>query len=352
MTKLVDTLRPLGVVARAPGMPSDVPPELQGLQKYRIQANYSHDGRRPVEIESPRAMPFLLDMAEALGHPITSAAVYIVSPLTLGGSSLEYALVGRDRLRRLWVSNMSSLGATAPIGVGDALALGVAEVVGGAILAREATGLPVDWSIRVCPFDPRPMAMTLGGPEEILLQWAFEEVNAWYHGRKPSAPNGTLHSQAKRPGAQSMAERTEMMVSYALLGTRSFAGLGRLSLDEIFSPAQAVLDLEMRDQVQQLITGLDVDCDPAASVTEVAAGLADGFLSLDSTAAQYATRYWRPRLFHRGLLQEWQTAGAPDLRSRANDMVRQQLRQHEFELGEGLRREVDRIYAAAERALV
>jgi len=349
--KFLDTLAPFGVIGKTPGTPMDAPADLQPLLKYKIQALHCRLGKGPVELASPRATPFIMDMAEALGHPVTSADVYVVSPLTLGGDSLNCALAGKSRLKSLWVSNMSSLGATAPIRLGDALALGVAEVVGAAIVAREAVGLPVEWSIRVCPFDPRAMALTLGGPEELLLQWANEEVNAWYHGRPVGPPGGSLHSQAKLPDQQAAAERMAIMATHALFGTRLFVGIGRLSLDEVFSAEQAIIDLEIRDHVQRLISGLEVDCDPEACAAEVAAGVADGFLALDSTVTTYQHTYWRPRLFWRGMLAEWQRTGAPDLRRRAQEMVRHQLKQWDYHLEPDLRREVERIYAHAEKQL-
>ncbi len=349
--KLLDTLTPYGVIAKTPGTPMDVPGDLQPLLKYKIQALYCRHGRRPVELGTPRATPYLLDMAEALGHPVTVADVYVVSPLTLGGESFDCALEQRHRLQSLWVSNMSSMSATAPIRLGEALALGVAEVVGAAILAREVVGLPVDWSVRVTPFDPRAMCLTLGGPEEFPLQWASDEVNAWYHGRQPGPPWGSLHSQAKLPDQQSAVERMTNLLLSALCGTRVFTGIGRLSLDEVFSPEQAVIDLEIRDHVQRLLAGADGDCDPEACLAEVAAGLPGGFLGLDSTAELYAQTYWRPRLFWRGMVNEWQAAQAPDLRARAKDLVRRQLKLHDFEPEPEVRRAVERIYAAAEREL-
>lgn len=349
--KLLDTLVPLGVIAKCPGAPMEVAPDLQPLVKYRIQALYCRTGKGPVELMAPRATPYLMDMAEALGHPITSGDVYVVSPLTLGGESLRCALAGKDRLQRLWVSNMSSLGATAPIRPGDALALGAAEVIGAAILTREVVGLPVGWSVRVCPFEPRAMALSLGGPEELLLQWANEELNAWYHGWPLGPPHGALHSQAKLPDQQAAAERMGLMLTHALFGARVFVGIGRLSLDEVFSPEQAVIDLELRDHVQRLVAGIAVDCRPQACLEEVAAGIADGFLGLDSTVGSYPRSYWLPRLFWRGMLAEWKGAAAPDLHTRAKAMVREQVAKHDYELEPDLRRELARVWARAARDL-
>ena len=349
--KFVDTMASRAVIGKAPGCPMDAPPDLQALLQYKIGALYCRHGRGPVEIRSPRAMPYIMDLAEALGRPYLQQAVYVVSPLTLGGDSFDCALAGRDRLESIWVSNMSSAGASAPIRIADALALAVAEVVGSAIVAREVTGLPVEWSVRVCPLDFQTLALSQGSPEELLFQWAFEEVNAFYHGLEPRPQHGSLHTQAKLPGTQAAAEKMALLLPGALLGARTFTGAGRLSLDEVFSAEQLLIDCEMRDYVQRLVSGLDTDCDPEACVAEVAAGLADGFLSLESTAHTYRRVHWLPQLFERRALSGWSGAGSPDLRAQAKDLVRRQLQQHDYELEPDLRREVERIYQQAEREL-
>ncbi len=348
--KFLYTLRPYGVIAKTPGVAMDLPPALQSVHKQMVQALYC-DYPRPVEFTDAASAPYLLDMAEAMGNPVTTGDVYVVSPLSIGGESFACALQQKHRLKSLWVSNMSSLGATAPIRLGDALAVGAAEVVGAAILAREATGLPVDWSVRVTPFDPRSMSITLGGPEEHPLQWACDELNAWYHNRPVGPPWGSLHTQAKLPDQQAAAEHLTCLLTGAFFGARVFTGIGRMSLDEVFSPEQAVIDLELRDHVQRLLAHPDVGCDPEACLAEARAGAEGGFLGLDSTVERYQQVYWRPRLFWRGMLGEWQAAQSPDLRLRAKQMVREQLARYDFEPPAEVRREVERIYRRAEQDL-
>ncbi|UCC68482.1 MAG: trimethylamine methyltransferase family protein [Armatimonadota bacterium] len=349
--KFVDTAASRGVRGKAPGCPVDVAPELQPVVQYKIGAECCRDGRGPVEVRSPGVLPYVMDMAEALGHRYTQQPIYVVSPLTLGGDSFECALAGRERLESVWVSNMSSAGGTAPIHLGRALALAVAEVMAAGIVAREVVGLPVEWSIRVCPLDPRTMALSLGSPEEVLFQWAYEEVNAFYRGREPGPPWGSLHSQAKLPNAQAAAERMAAMMMNAVFGTRIFAGAGRLSLDEVFSAEQLMIDCELRDHVARLISGVDVECEASACVSEVMAGVEEGFLGLESTARAYRESYWLPALFERRSLGEWLAQNDRDLSRRAKEMARESRRQYDYELEPELRRELERIHASAEREL-
>ena len=349
--KFVDTTASRGVRGKAPGCPVDVAPELQPVVQYKIGAECCRDGRGPVEVRSPGVLPYVMDMAEALGHRYTQQPVYVVSPLTLGGDSFGCALAGRERLESVWVSNMSSAGGTAPIHLGRALALAVAEVAAAGIVAREVVGLPVEWSIRVCPLDPRTMALSLGSPEETLFQWACEEVNAFYRGREPGPPWGSLHSQAKLPDPQAAAERMAAMMTNALFGTRVFVGAGRLSLDEVFSAEQLVIDCELRDHVARLMAGVDVECEASACVSEVTEGVEEGFLGLETTARAYRDSYWLPALFERRSLGEWLAQNDRDPSRRAKEMARESRRRYEYELEPELRRELDRIYASAEREL-
>jgi len=350
-TKFVDAMSDWGVIGAAPGIAPEIPADLQQLHQYWVGARFSRHGSRPVDARSPRALPYAMDMAEALGHPYRYHAVYVVSPLSLGGASFECLRAVEGRLAGVHVSNMSSVGGTAPVHLPAALALGAAEVMGAAIVVAAVSPLPVGWSIRVCPFDPRTMAMTLGSPEDLLFQRASDELNAWYHGQEPGPPAGLLHTQAKVPDAQAAGERMCQFTFGALFGARHFGGGGTLSLDEVFSPEQLVIDCELRDYVQHFIRGPELDSDVEAWVAEASEGLEHGFLALERAAAEYRRIYWLPRLFERRAFGAWQQSGKPRLRERAKEMVRERLRQHSYQLDREAARELDRIYARAQQDL-
>ena len=347
--KLVDALADRGVaMARPPGCPADVPPPLQPIVQYWVGAICSRRGRSPVDPKSEASIPYVMAMAEALERPLRQLPVYVVSPLTLGGESLTCAIKFRDRLSAVSVSDMSSLGCTAPIHIGDAYALCAAEVVGGAMLVRELVDLPVTWSIRLCPIDLHSMAMTLGSPEDFLLQLANAEVNAYFHGRRWSPAAGSIHTAAKLPGAQACAEKASLMTAGALLGARRFSVAGTLSLDQVFSPEQLLYDVEIKDHVQRLVQGGDGDCDPERCLNDAMEGVKQqSFVGLDTTLDAHRRVYWRPALFERRFLSGWQAGGEETDRQRAHAMVRELVSRHEYEPEPDLRRELDGIVAKA-----
>jgi trimethylamine--corrinoid protein Co-methyltransferase len=350
--KLVDSLLEERVGGYAPGCPADVPAHLQPVLQYKIQAQCCRCGATPVDPKWAESLPYVMDMAEVLGQPMRSLPVYVVSPLTIGAESLKCVMAVRDRLDHLHTGNMSSVGGTAPVRIGSALALGLAEVVGSAMVLRAITGLPVSWSVAAMAFDLRAMAMSFGGPEDVLFRWACEEFGAFCHGRDPGRPQGMARTQAKLPGPQASAEKMAGLLSGALVGSRDFGGAGTLSLDEVFSPEQLIVDCELRDYVERLVAGIDGDCDPAAAFAEAASGLDGGFLRLDSTLDHYREVYWLPRLFERRSLAGWLGDGAVDMRDRAKAIARERIRKHDYQLAPDLAREVDAVYARAERDLV
>jgi trimethylamine:corrinoid methyltransferase-like protein len=352
--RLIEATRLLDVLSLAgpPGCPTDVPPALQPVVQYQVAATFSRHGRHPVDPKSAMSIPYIMDMAQALGHPLESLPIYVFTPLTLGSESLACALKFKNRLRSVSVSDMASLGCVTPIHPGDAFALCGAEVVGAAILLREMIDLPIHWGIRLCPIDLRNMAMSLGSPEDLLLQFGNAELNAFLHGTRWWPASGNVHTSAKLPSAQSCTEKASLMTAGALLGARRFGDAGSLSLDEVFSAEQLMYDLEIRDHVQRLVSGMDADCGPERCLKDVLEGVEQKtFAGLETTLGLHRDIYWHPKLFHRQFFSAWQSGGAQTLRESARQRMSDLLRQHEYELEGGLRRQLDRIVDRAKADL-
>ncbi len=343
-TKLLDVLS----ISGTPGCPTDVPPPLQPVMQYWVAATYSRNGRGRVDPKSMETIPYIMEMGEVLGNPLRSLPIYVFTPLSLGGESLKCALKYRDKLSSIGVSDMSSLGCTTPINMGDAFALCVAEVIGSAILLREVIDLPIGWSIRLCPTDLRTLAMVLGSPEDFLLQLANSEVNAYFHGTRWHPAVGGIHTSAKLPGAQSCVEKASLLTTCALLGARGFGSAGTLSLDEVFSAEQLIYDIEIRDHVQRIVEGLDGDCDPERCLNDVKEAIQQkSFVALDTTVNTYRDVYWHPKLFDRQFFAAWEGEGAKTNRQKAHAMIRELSGQYDYELEPELRRELDKILAKA-----
>ena len=351
-TKLVYVAGAEHLTRTVPGCPQDTPADLQIILQSWIDATYCGSGFYG-DVHTRRSLPYLMAIAQVFGKTIAGQVVYTVTPLAIGSEGLENVFAYQDQWQWVGVGNMASLGVTTPLRVADAFALLAAEVIGAAFLVREATGLAAHFSLRVCPADLRTLFLTLGTPEDLLLQLANAEVNAFFHGTRWSPGLSGVHTMAKLPGAQACAEKASAMTMGALLGARHFGLAGTLSLDEVFSPEQLIYDLEIRNHVQRLVTGLDLaDCDPERCVAEAHEALAGhGYLSLDSTLDHYRETYWHPRLFERDLLMAWQRGGSTTIREKAQARVREMIAQHDFHLPDDQQRAMDDILRRAREAL-
>lgn len=282
MTKLVDSLADEGIYGAPPGIPVDLPPDLQPVAQYRIAALYARQGATPVDPTSARTVRYLLDMAEVMGNPIRHLPVYMPTPLRLGGESLEVVMACLDRLEHISVSSMPSTGTSAPIHPFGALALAAAEVIGGMIAVKILTGKPVTCSVSLFPSDLREGSMVFGSPENMLFQMLGADFNRFY-GWKPDQGPDNIHVMAKVPDCQSAAEKASIMATGAFLGVRHFSCAGTLSLDEIFSPEQLLVDCEIRDWAQRGLQGNWLGEEAVEDwLGEIRQGVTGGFMRLDS----------------------------------------------------------------------
>jgi len=352
MTKLVDSLADEGVFGAPPGIPVDLPPDLQPIAQYRIAALYARQGATPVDPTSARTARFLFDMAEVMGNPIHHLPVYIPTPLRLGGESLEVVMSCLDRLEHISISSMPSAGTSAPLHPFGALALAAAEVIGGMIAVKVLTGKPVTFSVNIFPADLREGSMVFGSPENMLFQMLGADFNRFYGWEWEGVPNN-IHVMAKVPDCQSAAEKAAIMITGAWLGARHFSCAGTLSLDEIFSPEQLLADCEIRDWVQRGLQGIWSGEEVVSDwLEEIRQGVEGGFMRLDSTLDYYRRQVWYPGRFLRGAIGSWMSQDQPRLSDRLRQEVRRRIAAHSFELDSERKKEIEKIYQSAQRAVL
>ena len=351
MTRLVDSLTEQGVRGAPPGTPLDVPPDLQPVAQFRIAAIYARQGATAVDPTSPRTARYLFELSDVMGDPIRSLPVYMPTPLRLGGESLQVVLACLDRLEHISVSSMPAAGLSGPLQPFGALALSAAETIGGAIAVQVMTGKPVSFSPAFFPSDLRTGAMVYGSPENMLFHMLTADFNRFYGYPEGYAPEN-IHLLAKLPDGQSAAERAAILITGAALGARHFSCAGVLSLDEIFSAEQLLLDCEIRDWAQQAIQGVCLGEDDVDDwVDEVRAGLTQGYMRLDSTLDHYRQQTWYPRWFDRGMIGQWINQDRPALSSRLRAEALRLIADHTYELDGERRLEIERIYQSAVQSI-
>ncbi len=344
-TKLLDVLQDRGIASSPPGLPGEISPSIQPVYQYWVAATYSRQGRRPMDPKTLKSIPYVREMSEVLGHPLRTLDVWVVSPLVLGGESLDAVLQYGDQLDSIGVGNMAGIGSTLPIHVGDAFAVSLAEVIGSTVLLREILTTDLHWHTGFHPTDFQSGAMVIGSPESTLFRLLHDQVDAYFRGLEWNPKMwGSIMSMAKLPGAQACCEKTSMMTLSALFGQRDLYYAGSLALDEVYSNEQLLYDIEIKDHVSRLVQGMEDDCDPARCLSDVQEGIREGsFFGLDTTVETFRETYWDPVLFERNTLGVWKAQGSKSIRERTQKMIRELLMKHEYQLEADLQREIDII---------
>jgi len=347
-TRCVESMHDVGLGGYVPGVPRDVPYQLQALVEYRIGAEFT----RHITLDTlnpPEALDYLFEMAEAFGDPLESGGMFSVSPLRLSGYEFDVAVRHAARWKRFWVTTYPMVGATAPIRLRSAWVLSIAEALGGAVtLHLVGGGKPVHVSIGMFPFDLRTFGAVGGMPECAWMYWASAQITRYYD---PSAGYSMmLSTQAKRPGPQAGLEKGLAGTFGVMTGCNDLHYAGVMSFDDIFSPEQMVLDCELRDALEQLARGIPPQT-AAQWVEDIREGIGSGYTAVDTTLDHYHDTYWFPRLLDRTTWHTFQAGRGKPERECVREELRSRLDRYDYRPPQPAIQEVRRIFAEAWKRL-
>ena len=327
-SKLVQTMREHGLGSYVPGVPRDVPSQLQALVEYRIGAEYSSGEPTLDTLHPPEALPYLFELAEVMGHPLRSTNIFTVSPLRLSGYEFDIAVSYRDHWQTFSVTTYPAAGVSAPIDFRAAWVLSIAEALGGAVTMHVISGgKPVTFSAGMFPFDLRTLTIVGGMPECIWMYWARAQIDRFYNPR--AGYSMMLGTQAKRPGLQAGLEKGMAGAFGAMTGCDDLHYVGVLSFDDIFSPEQMVADIELCDALDHLKRGIPRQ-DPEDWLDIIKEGLGGGYLKADTTLDHYREAYWQPRLLDRLSWHTFKYAGGKTARERCREEVLAKLNSYTY----------------------
>jgi len=346
-TRLVDAFREDGVGGSAPGTPQDVPPKIRQLLQYYIECRYSRGAGFPGCIGDVQVMEFMIEMAKAMRHPI-GVGVEPFSPLTFEGNSVKVALRFQEQVKWIGLDTMPILGISAPLNWHSGWAQSVAENLGGYTIFRLLGFEHIYPSFRLFPGSMKSATIAFGSPEFLLALLMRSQIRQFYGQSIGDAES--LHTMAKLPDAHALAEKSTQTAFAALLGHRSFSAAGVLAIDEVFSPQQLVIDLEIRDYVERLIQGADVNTEDCLSL--VSEGLQNHcFLMTQRTMESWRDFFWLPKIFLQTSRAQWQQSPRSVLED-AWSLAQERLKKHHYELDPDRRRALDAIVQKAKETLL
>jgi trimethylamine:corrinoid methyltransferase-like protein len=348
MARLWDARGLSGVV---PLMPGDVPPGLVTLAAERIALTHSRSLGGYLPVRDAEEARYLVDMNLAAGRRYHLMEQIGISPLRLNDLALERALTFLDRSDVVvHISGFIPIaGVTCPLDPRSAIVQATAETLALDVICS-ALGAPgAGLSVRVEPFDFQYTSIVFGSAEWCLYASLALQMTGYLTGQ--AVRGGRFRTVAKRPDAQAACERTASALWQALLGVRHYGGVGQLSVDEVFSPQQAVLDAEILGYVERVIRGLErkPELDAVALIRE---GVGEGsYIGLADTVARFRAFYHTPAIYRHWNVQRWRAEGAPSVLGQAWDRAKVEIAGSTYHLDEDRERAVARIYDRARARL-
>ncbi len=254
--------------------------------------------------------PYLYDLyqvrAEQAGRPIQEvfrATVYLVPALKLGRHEAYQVAYFRERGLRVGIGDMYAMGASAPITLAGAVALNLAEQIALRILDWAWFGvrrLRIGGSLAV--MDMRTMIYPFGRPDMALANLMLAQM-ARFYGAAYSGHAGL--TDAKLPSAEAGYQKALTALPTLLACGSLWMDAGLLSIDEVCSPLQLVLDDEFLSALKHMARPIPVDDEAVGFETILEAGPGGQYLDKEHTVRYLRSEHWQPRLWSREMLHPW-----------------------------------------------
>ena len=301
------------------------------------------------------AIRWLGQLHSAAGRRYPLALQFVISPLRLDHLALELFWRFKDDPLIDVVPSICPIpigGMTAPLFAPGLLAQSIAESLGGMIVADllRLIGPDVLLPVRVDHGDMRDLTVGYSLPENVMIQVLLRDLAEHFGGYRLDFIY--LNTNAKRPDAFAAADRMAYMLMLGLAGFRHFfMGAGQMSMDEIFSPAQFIIDMEMARYVQHTLDGMPWRGDIETIAETVAEGVREGNFLPHPTTVEALRDFFDSQLFRRSNVDQWRAAGEPSIEQLALEQARESIASFRFELEPERQSDLDRVFGEACQAL-
>jgi trimethylamine--corrinoid protein Co-methyltransferase len=224
--------------------------------------------------EEHRRNPVLVGYAEAR------------SPLCFDRVMVEVMLAHLELGLPQSLDTMPNAGATAPATAAGALAIGMAETLGGLVLGY-AVDPNATMTIDICPgyTDMRSMHFDYAGAERMPMLAARVQLISEFYGC-PSGVHG-LKTNACVPGIQSGLEKAMTTYVPVMAGAIGIGVVGHLENAVTYSPLQLVIDNEIARYMRRAIRGIEVSDETLAVDVIEEVGIGGNFVGTDHTARHF-----------------------------------------------------------------
>jgi trimethylamine---corrinoid protein Co-methyltransferase len=309
MTHLVDKLDNITGIYCGMGVPSDVPPRLVPLYQRLSMWKYTQKGWSG-KVEISELLPYIQEMcqiyADSRGRPISDFMVFdfqMISPLQFGREELQQFIYFWERGFPASCGQILSMGGTSPATLAANISLQLAEQLIINLIGRTFYGLKhLRMGNSITVMDMKTGVFQYGRPELGLTHLAFGQIARYF---KASFHANSFLADAKVPSVEAGMQKALNVIPAILAGSRQLGTVGLLSVDEIGSPIQLILDSEYARALQRFAAGFEVNEETLAFDLIKSIGPGGNYLAEMHTAKNYRKEHWQPKLFSREMYNGW-----------------------------------------------
>lgn len=338
-----------------PVAPPGIPPALHSLECEKIALLHTKKLGGRLTVTDKRLISLMSQMNLAAGRRYVLAVEPLISPMTLNDDAMDIYFENRNN-RDLDITVFGAipmLGATVPLSFPAAPAQILAEaLMQDYIFHVLSDGALSSFSLRLEPFDMRYSNIVFGSSEWCVLKQVMTELWQGLFGVMPLG--GAFRTNSRRVDAQALTERTASFMWQVMLGLRHFSAVGQLCIDEVYSPVQAILDLEMAQYANRILSGLNCKWNDTDTVTEIVRqGIENGeFFSQDETVANFRSFYRLDTLSSAANLSAWRMNGSSDMLEAAWAKARAMIEKADFRIDEKAEKDVCALYEKAKQLIL
>ena len=270
--------------------------------------------------------------------PFISSIHTSSSPLVIDAEGMDAGFTAADGGMPICFYVMPGPGATGPVTLAGAVAVGVAEALAGnTIIQLHRPGTAFVFSCGMAVLDMKASTRAGGGPEHGLTSAAFTQLA---HDFGFPALAGGFVTTSKEPDQQAAYEKFASSVTPILAGADLIAGIGLLEDCRTVWLEQMVIDDEISRIIGRMAEGIEVSDDSLALDVTDKVGPGKDFLGTRHTMERFRTEHFMPTLSDRSSWDSWAAKGSKTMLERAGDEVKRIRSEHTVEPPRGEVREV------------
>lgn len=318
---------------------------LQNTSKPIISWGFDVDGYRDI-IEMCSAVAGGLE--ELQRNPFIVLYSEPATPLTHPKESIDKLLFLAERNLPVIYTPGMQLGATVPVTIAGALAVGVADNLTGLLVGQlKQEGSPIICAAPMGVMDMKSMQCSYGAPEFILGHAASTDV---YHYLGLPIWSTAGATDSKIIDEQGAIEAALGCMIAALGGAHLIHDVGFMEMGMSASLEQLIMGDEIIGMVRRLVAGVEVNDDTLALDLIDEIGPGGNFISSQHTFANFRKEIWMPTVMDRLNHSEWEKNGQKTMKQRLNEKARAILHEHKPNpLPDNVIQQLDAIINRAEK---